>query len=68
VPTFGDWVATRRAHYPNNRAPWSQAEREQLAAEVAAGWSWQRIAQQHGRTVPAVVNRGQTDKLKRNVT
>jgi hypothetical protein len=53
-PTFGEWLAGRRAQFPNSHTRWSIGECEQLADEVAAGWGWQRIAGQHGRTISAV--------------
>jgi hypothetical protein len=66
MTTFGQWLAERRAQYPNSHTRWSQGEREQLADEVAAGWGWQRISEKHGRTIAAVEHQAQTDKLERN--
>lgn len=53
-PTFGEWLRARRAQFPHSRTRWSEVERQRLAAEVAHGWDWARIAKGHGRTVSAV--------------
>lgn len=66
MPTFGQYVAAKRAQYPNANTRWSLGEREQLADEVAAGWSWPRIAAAHGRTLAAVEKQAERDELERN--
>jgi hypothetical protein len=53
-PTFGEWLAGRRAQFPNSHTRWTAAETGQLRDEIAAGWDWARIAAKHGRTVGAV--------------
>ena len=53
-PTFGEWLRARSAQSPNAHTRWSDVERQRLAAEVAHGWDWARIAKGHGRTVSAV--------------
>lgn len=53
-PTFGEWLKARRAQFANSHTRWSEAEREQLADEVARGLDWRAIAERHGRTPGAV--------------
>ena len=53
-PTFGEWLKARRQQFPSSGRRWSEVERQRLAAEVAHGWDWARIAKGHGRTVSAV--------------
>lgn len=65
-PSFAEWLAGRRAQFPNSHTRWSGGEREQLADEVAAGWGWQRISEKHGRTITAVERQAVADKLERN--
>ena len=66
MTTFGQYVAAKRARYPNTNTRWSPGEREQLAREVEAGWGWPRIAAQHGRTLAAVEKQAERDGLERN--
>ena len=66
MPTFGQYVAAKRARYPNANTRWSPEERRQLGAELAAGWGWPRIAAAHGRTLAAVEKQAERDGLERN--
>lgn len=56
-PTFGEWLKARRKQHPNSHHRWTGAEAQQLREEIADGWDWTRIAEQHGRTVSAVKRR-----------
>ena len=52
-PTFGEWLKARRAQYPNSHKPWSEADTVRLAAAVARGVDWPKIALMLGRTASA---------------